>query len=87
MAVLLTCGDAYDHTQQRLVTLPRKRTTQMPIVWFSLMLVSRDMTSNQAPSTENMEAQKPPWKQIGYRGFCKFHVSDDDFFILRRFGE
>jgi hypothetical protein len=31
--------------------------------------------------------QKPAWKHIGYRGFCKFHVSDDDFFILRRFSE
>ena len=45
------------------------------------------MTSNQAPSTGNTEAQKPPWRQFRYRGFCEFHVSDDDFFILRRFGE
>lgn len=28
-----------------------------------------------------------PWRHIGYRGFCKFHVSDDDFFMLRRFSE
>lgn len=31
--------------------------------------------------------QKPAWKHVGYQGFCKFHVSDDDFFILRRFSE
>ena len=84
---MLTCRDAYDHAQERLVTLLPERTIQLPTVWFSLILGARNMTSNQAPNTGDIEAQKPPWKQIGYRGFCKFHVSDDDFFILRRFGE
>ena len=28
---------------------------------------------------------KKPWKFIGYRAFCKFVASDDDFFVLRRF--
>lgn len=26
------------------------------------------------------------WKYVGYRGFCEFLDSDNDFFILRRFG-
>jgi len=43
------------------------------------------MTAQQAPSTGNAQAQRPPWKHIGYRGFCEFHASDDDFFILRKF--
>lgn len=34
-------------------------------------------------STEYEEKQ---WKYVGYRGFCKFLASDDDFLILRRFG-
>lgn len=66
---------------------PWKRTIQLASIYFSLTLAARDMTSYQAPSTGSIEVQKPPWKQIGYRGFCKFHVSDDDFFMLRRFGE
>lgn len=27
------------------------------------------------------------WKYVGYRGFCRFAASDNDFLILRRFGE
>ena len=40
------------------------------------------------PELENFAAkdrEKQPWKYVGYREFCKFVVSDDDFFILRRF--
>jgi hypothetical protein len=36
-----------------------------------------------------MDATPPqrskPWKDIGYRGFCKFVDSDHDFFLLRLF--
>lgn len=31
------------------------------------------------------ERKNQPWRYIGYRGFCKFVTSDNDFFILRRF--
>lgn len=31
--------------------------------------------------------KKQPWKYVGYRGFCRFLVSDNDFFTLRRFSE
>lgn len=33
------------------------------------------------------DRERKPWKYVGYRDFCKFVVSDDDFFMLRRFGE
>lgn len=32
---------------------------------------------------EDCEGQ--PWKYLGYRAFCKFGASEDDFFILRKF--
>ena len=31
------------------------------------------------------ELSRKRWKYVGYRGFCDFVTSDDDFFILRRF--
>lgn len=27
------------------------------------------------------------WKYVGYRGFCQFTASENDFLVLRRFGE
>lgn len=33
------------------------------------------------------EREEQPWKYIGYRRFCEFVDSDDDFFILRKFGK
>ncbi|KAH0556095.1 hypothetical protein GP486_005971 [Trichoglossum hirsutum] len=33
------------------------------------------------------DMRKKPWKYIGYRKFCEFVTSDNDFFILRRFSE
>ncbi|MCJ1457774.1 hypothetical protein MMC28_008143 [Mycoblastus sanguinarius] len=33
------------------------------------------------------EADKQPWRHRGYRELCKWTASDDDFFVLRRFGE
>jgi hypothetical protein len=32
------------------------------------------------------EISRKEWKYTGYRGFCSFVSSDDDFFVLRRFG-
>lgn len=32
------------------------------------------------------DCENQPWIYIGYRGFCKFIASDDDFFIFRKFG-
>lgn len=48
------------------------------------------MTDCVLPLTEmqditHEDRKKQPWKYIGYRGFCKFVASDDDFFVLRRF--
>ncbi|KAF2470794.1 uncharacterized protein BDR25DRAFT_369291 [Lindgomyces ingoldianus] len=40
--------------------------------------------------TENVSTEalhKRPWKYVGYRGFCDFVVSDNDFFVLRRFSQ
>lgn len=33
------------------------------------------------------ELKRKHWKYVGYRGFCEFVTSDDDFFILRRFSQ
>ncbi|KAK7755882.1 hypothetical protein SLS62_002169 [Diatrype stigma] len=32
------------------------------------------------------EVQRKPWKYVGYKRYAEFISSDDDFFILRRFG-
>ena len=36
------------------------------------------------PSQADIEEK--PWKYIGYRSFSAFIASDNDFFVLRRFG-
>ena len=33
-----------------------------------------------------IEVDQKPWKYRGYQSFSKFVASDNDFFILRRFG-
>lgn len=38
----------------------------------------------QYPSKE--EIQQKPWKYLGYRAFSEFIASDNDFFVIRRFG-
>lgn len=40
--------------------------------------------SNQPPTEKDI--YKQPWRYIGYRGYSEFLSSDDDFFLLRRFG-
>jgi hypothetical protein len=40
-------------------------------------------TNVHIPTLEDRRRQ--PWKYLGYREFCKFVASDDDFFVLRRF--
>ena len=36
------------------------------------------------PSQDDVD--RKAWKYAGYRSFCKFVSSDEDFFVLRRFG-
>jgi hypothetical protein len=45
---------------------------------------SRDSISTQILTQK--EADQKPWKFIGYKGYSEFIASDNDFFILRRFG-
>ncbi|KAL1882806.1 hypothetical protein Daus18300_000444 [Diaporthe australafricana] len=45
--------------------------------------VTDEVTGGQATQEE---IQRKPWKFIGYKGYSKFIASDNDFFILRRFG-
>ena len=33
-----------------------------------------------------IEIEQKPWKYLGYQSFSRFVASDNDFFILRRFG-
>jgi hypothetical protein len=43
------------------------------------------MATEQEDEVSPRDASKKPWKYIGYRGFCDFIASDNDFFVLRRF--
>lgn len=46
--------------------------------------ISSSNTENTPPSEE--EIQRKPWKFIGYKGYTEFISSEDDWFVLRRFG-
>ncbi|KAJ3462900.1 hypothetical protein MRS44_007686 [Fusarium solani] len=50
----------------------------------STMRNSSSHPENAPPSEE--EIQRKPWKFIGYRGYTEFLSSEDDWFVLRRFG-
>ena len=39
-----------------------------------------------AQQATQADVEKKPWKYIGYQSFAAFVASDDDFFVLRRFG-
>jgi len=43
------------------------------------------MSSEKEEMITDPHRTKKPWKYVGYRGFCEFIASDDDFFVLRRF--
>lgn len=48
--------------------------------------MSSDASSRVQPQEPTREdRKKQPWKYVGYRNFCEFVASDDDFFVLRRF--
>ena len=38
------------------------------------------------PMLTQKEIEAAEWKYTGYRGFASFVSSDDDFFVLRKFG-
>ena len=44
----------------------------------------RDRSVAWEPSQQDVDLK--PWKYAGYRSFCEFVSSDEDFFVLRRFG-
>ena len=44
----------------------------------------QDQPAQWEPSSHDVDTKA--WKYTGYRSFCKFVSSDEDFFILRRFG-
>lgn len=46
--------------------------------------ISSSNTEITPPSEE--EIQRKPWKFIGYKGYAEFISSEDDWFVLRRFG-
>ncbi|KAI8669140.1 hypothetical protein NCS57_00728000 [Fusarium keratoplasticum] len=46
--------------------------------------ISSSNTENAPPLEE--EIQRKPWKFIGYKGYTEFISSEDDWFVLRRFG-
>ena len=51
------------------------------------MPLSSEMQEPPAPSElSQVEVGSKPWKYAGYRSFCEFVSSDDNFFVLRRFG-
>jgi hypothetical protein len=47
-----------------------------------------DASNSTMPSAKptSEEIARKEWKYTGYRGFCDFVSSDDDFFVIRRFG-
>ena len=44
----------------------------------------QDRPAAWEPSQEDIDQKA--WKYAGYRSFCEFVSSDEDFFVLRRFG-
>ncbi len=43
-------------------------------------------SSIQEAALTQEEIEKKPWKYIGYRGYSDFISSENDFYIIRRFG-
>lgn len=58
---------------------PKHKVVEMAAL-IGAAVVSAAATLNR----EDVEAKE--WKYTGYRGFSSFVSSDDDFFILRKFG-
>jgi hypothetical protein len=50
-------------------------------------MTARTSTQIQLNDLTNEDRKSKLWKNIGYRGQCKFVASDDDFFTLWRFSE
>ena len=51
------------------------------------MSISSELQDPPAPwEPSQVEVGSKPWKYAGYRSFCGFVSSDEDFFVLRRFG-
>ena len=51
------------------------------------MPISSELQDRPAPWEPSQEdVDRKAWKYAGYRSFCEFVSSDEDFFVLRRFG-
>lgn len=51
------------------------------------MPISSELQDRSAPwEPSQHDIDQKPWKYAGYRSFCEFVSSDEDFFVLRRFG-
>ena len=50
------------------------------------MPISSELQDRSAPWEPSQNDNQKSWKYIGYRSFCEFVSSDEDFFVLRRFG-
>ena len=51
------------------------------------MPIPSELQDRSAPwEPSQYDVDQKPWKYAGYRSFCEFVSSDEDFFVLRRFG-
>ena len=51
------------------------------------MPISSELQDRSAPwEPSEYDVNQKAWKYLGYRSFCEFVSSDEDFFVLRRFG-
>lgn len=51
------------------------------------MPISSELQDRPAPwEPSQQDVDEKAWKYAGYRSFCEFISSDEDFFVLRRFG-
>ncbi len=51
------------------------------------MPLALELQDQPAPWQPNQDdVDRKAWKYAGYRSFCEFVSSDEDFFVLRRFG-
>ena len=51
------------------------------------MPISSELQDRSVPwEPSQYDVDQKAWKYVGYRSFCEFVSSDEDFFVLRRFG-
>ena len=80
----MSINKGYEQSHPAFENPMASRNPILPLT--SRQLHSCNLTQPDATRPSEEELRKKPWKYVGYKSFSEWAASDNDFFVVRRFG-